>query len=431
MSWPRQVWHVFAKDVRRFWPMLVGVGVFLGVWVWWMRPWRLAGTGLDPIEVFQQMAPFVLALLVAWVIREDPPGSDRAFWYTQSIAPSALMVAKLSFLGTFFVGIPALVHLGIANWYVTDVPWWLLGDDLLGIGAVVLLMAWVASFAPSPAGFVGLAASGYLVYRYFPTPFLAEVPAWGPAIVYLRWSGWALIGLLGVAVHLRWRNWRWTAGLGVMALWGLKVGLSHLPVRPPDSIEAPEEIRWLSGDSLAVQVTGFSRQLDDPRSRLDGEVLLQPAPGLLPRLRDVRFTLFGVKQMVPRPVSRIHGVSTGDPFYAAYPEYRILGPQLRGHRDGYEADFVILEAPSDSITKVLNGARGIALQVTVDLYRPVALATLDPRPRERIEVEGQVVRVHELERTASRAEAVFCSSESHPAYRWQRPPYDHVFGMVN
>jgi ABC-type transport system involved in multi-copper enzyme maturation permease subunit len=146
----KTVGHIFAKDVRHLrWPLLAWLAIVVG---------RIAATaaiseltfsgGVLQVAVENVSAlltivdVLMLALIVSWLVHDEPLTGADAFWLTRPIHPARLMTAKLAFAATFLVIAPALGQaLGIAILTRTA------GDAARVLPAVLFTQAtWVAVF---------------------------------------------------------------------------------------------------------------------------------------------------------------------------------------------------------------------------------------------------------------------------------------------
>ena len=109
----RLVWF----DVLRWWPLAAMATLF--------EAWRATGVeaalhltppGAGEVSLFLGGIPTLDAILwllpvatTMLVIQADHVDDDRAFWRTRPIAPAALAVAKVAFLGLLFVLVPAAI----------------------------------------------------------------------------------------------------------------------------------------------------------------------------------------------------------------------------------------------------------------------------------------------------------------------------------
>jgi hypothetical protein len=110
-----ELWHILRKDLRRLrWPLIAWVLIVFG---------RLlvattgAAVGFGNVGVQLAMSNLsvlltvidllMLALLVSWLVHDEPLVGIDAFWLTRPIDPLRLMAAKLVFTAVFLVAAPA------------------------------------------------------------------------------------------------------------------------------------------------------------------------------------------------------------------------------------------------------------------------------------------------------------------------------------
>ena len=156
----RQALHIFRKDLRRGWPMLLIWAAVLAVlsqplWV-------------DPLDVERvprtsgAALPFLLAIagmiVVALVVQYDSLVGEREFWMTRPIGPWPLMAAKALFIGLFVVLPPAAIQLTAAVRFGLSQDRWLgqFLDLALPWAAFLALAALLASVTKGLAGFSSL-----------------------------------------------------------------------------------------------------------------------------------------------------------------------------------------------------------------------------------------------------------------------------------
>lgn len=159
----KQAWHIFKKDCRRFWPVLLAlVGVLA---FFFYRAIRL-----PPID---QPLPFdgpidwildlCLILFTAQLILEDPLLGRQAFWMTRPIRRGPLLLAKLLFAALFLVLLPLLVQAAALLW--------------LGVEPAMLPWAALSSLLAT-LPYLALAAALAAVCRNLPVFALAGCLAW-------------------------------------------------------------------------------------------------------------------------------------------------------------------------------------------------------------------------------------------------------------
>lgn len=159
--------QVLRKDLRRLWPLVLLWNAWAGFYTLrflaeatqpqaWQHPsvawtWLVfAGSGLvGALSTFVSLAVFVSLLL-----RDDPPWTLRAQWFTRPVSSLQLLGAKTIFLTLFVILLPTMLHLGV--FLSQGLPF----EDLprAGFFLAAQLIAWcllvVATLAlvPRPAG---------------------------------------------------------------------------------------------------------------------------------------------------------------------------------------------------------------------------------------------------------------------------------------
>ena len=102
----RQTWHIFKKDVRRFWRE-AAVTLFLLGWFAHLDRWRADASPSSTEEWLNLLLPFAWAYLVGIVVIEDPLVGDRQFWVTVPCRWRSLLAAKALFV-LAFIHVPYL-----------------------------------------------------------------------------------------------------------------------------------------------------------------------------------------------------------------------------------------------------------------------------------------------------------------------------------
>jgi hypothetical protein len=117
----RQVWVIFKKDARRFWPEIALTWVLLA-WLVRLDSWRSGFTPTSAEGWLNLLLPFAWAYLTALVITEDALVGDRQFWLALPSRWASVFAAKLLFVIAF-------VHLpyGVASTVILSArgfsPW--------------------------------------------------------------------------------------------------------------------------------------------------------------------------------------------------------------------------------------------------------------------------------------------------------------------
>ncbi len=199
MSFVGQAFHVFRKDLRRFWPGLLGVAVLMGVHrtVGLDVPGMLSipGTGVLPVQVF----PILFALFTVVVIQDDAVHTGRSFLRGSPMRMGAILLGKAAFIGLFLWVLPIAAHVQWLNSLGGAAPTWGLAlDSGIYHGGLLAIVALGASLTPNLTSFLGLAVAtwvgGEFVQWLLPTEsFWVERP-YELSRAYLLRVGWALVG---------------------------------------------------------------------------------------------------------------------------------------------------------------------------------------------------------------------------------------------
>jgi hypothetical protein len=105
----KQTWHIFAKDVRHFWPEIT-VSVTIAALFAWIEPyeWVMPGSSGTNVEVLQGVARLLTGLLpVSWwilitrVVQGEKLVGDRQWWITKPYEWPQLLEAKLLLIAVF------------------------------------------------------------------------------------------------------------------------------------------------------------------------------------------------------------------------------------------------------------------------------------------------------------------------------------------
>lgn len=265
MSFSGQVLHVFAKDVRRFWPALVGLGVLILYHRFYGVP--ALGRGMVRYTVAAQLFPMVLAGLAAAVVQDDPVNSmEPSLWQTSPLSGGAVMAAKGLFLGLFLCAIPVAVHV---QWIVSlagggDVPG-LIADSLLYQLGLLTIVALGAAVTPNLGSFLALAVAAWVGMEALEAVLLSTGDPWRDqrAVTthqYVERVGWLAFGAPLLLHQYRTRHTVRTVALGVAAL-TLVVAVVH--TTEPDWVTDPwapaERFPWPDGGAQDLRMVSLDQ----------------------------------------------------------------------------------------------------------------------------------------------------------------------------
>ena len=94
----RQIWHIFKKDVRRFWPQTLATLVLLA-WFANDATWYLLPSAAE--SWLNLLLPFAWAVLLGLAVLEDAVANDSRFWLALPCRGRTMLVAKSLFALTF------------------------------------------------------------------------------------------------------------------------------------------------------------------------------------------------------------------------------------------------------------------------------------------------------------------------------------------
>jgi hypothetical protein len=146
MSWSSQVWHVFRKDVREQWLLLLAFTVLLVVRA--AQPFLPASSRVAGSELGALILIALIAFLAALIVLSDAPTTTRAYWAALPIERSAMWAAKCLMLSAVLTMlalslVPAFMYLALP---VSAVPE-TLGQSLLLPAAIFIALAGLAGIA--------------------------------------------------------------------------------------------------------------------------------------------------------------------------------------------------------------------------------------------------------------------------------------------
>lgn len=381
MSTAKQMFHVFRKDLRRFWPWL-GLLVVL-MWLWVAED-LFAGTGFGGVRVLGvSIVPALLVLFSGLVVQEDPTAGDGGFWITRPVEPVAVWGAKLTFLGLFLVVLPVAVQtLAVADIPSREPTAAILGPALVIHGGVIFMAAVVAAVTSGLRSFVVAIltlTTGVALVTQGLLPRLAAENGEGLALTirFLTRGAWLTLGiaLLGHQILTRRSARTWVIGIGAVTGIGLlspRLGLdlSRSTHEPAERVALDEDVgARLMVDRVELEVAGVNSRLEPEASglavtwhlRSETDYYLQPASAVL--------ELLG-----PEPRRDID--ARADPFGGSFEgDLESLegltrlgrgatGFSKMGRTHG-------LSGPEQEVVERVQRADGLRVTISVDAYRPV------------------------------------------------------------
>lgn len=110
------IWHIFRKDWKLLWPLVIGVaGVQVVNSAFWLIRWNWGGSQmLGQISGLCAAAMFlVMGVVIAIAVQQEPVPGDRQDWLVRPIRRRDLMLAKLLFIAIAIHGPLLLVDLAL------------------------------------------------------------------------------------------------------------------------------------------------------------------------------------------------------------------------------------------------------------------------------------------------------------------------------
>lgn len=261
MTFAGQVVHVFRKDVERYWPALVGVGVLMGV----HRTVDLPSLGRW-IDVFRGPVPvfgIIFALLTAVVVQDQRVAGDDPFWGTRPLSGLAVLLGKSFFVGLFLGLVPVAVH---TQWLLALAG----AGDASGVFAESLIYQ---------MGFLAIVAAGAAVTReitaflalavvfWVGTELLGTVVGTGDVVFtdrgleqtreYLERWGWLLIGSSVLVHQYTSRHTLRSDGIGLALTALVTVALAWSSVDLTEYPWEPDDRFGYQGGLVDVQITNL------------------------------------------------------------------------------------------------------------------------------------------------------------------------------
>lgn len=154
-----QIIHIIKKDARRLRWGLVGwfitvaasTAVSIAAPSMQLRGFAIGLVATQLVSLIAFVELIMTALVVSWLVHEDPLVGGEAFWITRPIDPRSLAAAKLAFAGAALVLLPLVAKFVVmAAFHVSLRDMWLATPAILlaQLAPVALLMA-AAALTPS------------------------------------------------------------------------------------------------------------------------------------------------------------------------------------------------------------------------------------------------------------------------------------------
>ncbi len=413
MSFAGQVLHVFAKDVRRFWPALAGLGVLIVYHRFFGVP--NLGQGMVRYTVAAQLFPMVLAGLAAAVVQDDPVNSmDPSLWQTSPLSGGAVMAAKGLFLGLFLCAIPVAVHV---QWIVSlagggDVPG-LVADSLLYQIGLLTIVALGAAVTPNLGSFLALAVAAWVGTEALEALLWSTGDPWadrGAATTrqYVSRFGWLAVGAPLLLHQYRTRHTVRTAALGVSAL--VLMGAA-IHATEPDWVTDPwapaERLPWPDGgvqDFRMVSLDQGSRANYRAESEAEVAAWVVPThdPGaiLVPAFVENRLegpygefrSTFHEDDLRDSPPGRPIPPASGIANIPAAGQFGRFSPAASGFR-------VLVARGGIGEMDRLRGTTRVESVLTVDAFNTVVLAAVPLVPGTRVPTSDGEIRMGSVDRS--------------------------------
>ena len=160
-----QALHIFLKDLRRGWPLLL---LWFAILAFWIEPvWRdpLYREKIESAGHFQSFLLMLAGMVAAaLIIQHDPLVGVREFWMTRPIGKRSLMAAKAIFVVSFVVLPPIVLQFVTLLRYGLPGERWalLLLEMALPWASAVALACLLAAWTRGLPGFFGLLLGLYV-----------------------------------------------------------------------------------------------------------------------------------------------------------------------------------------------------------------------------------------------------------------------------
>jgi len=389
MSRIAQVFHVFRKDLRRYWPLVgfltlvLTADAFLPADQTRYFGGGAIGAMLGGAGLRGSILTLVMILIAALVIQEDNVSHRSAFWSSRPFSPMAVLAAKGLFLSLFLLALPLTFQaVAILEFGTTDGLAGHLAQSAFfhgGLLAVVVALAAVTRDLKGTlflglAGYAGKSVLGSLLRA--PTNVITLGP--GPDVAV---DIFVLVAALSIiAFQYGTRRTRQT-------IWGLGVFLVLTPVLVMRFADRGErtttffEVHALEGEVPVPEMVVQSLEFAPGKRSTRGAGI--------DRIDAVIATADTELSIVPRMATLELRVQTTDGRdERSTPRGRLYNPDQRYAPliDGYEwlggagewahFDVPILSAPAGTLAPTMNAIERIQLSTEWDAFKRVPLGRL-------------------------------------------------------
>jgi hypothetical protein len=214
------IWHIFKKDWKLLWPLVLIVAAveFVNVSVWLSLGHFLDSLALVPILGPMQWAMFLgIAALIIMTVHQDLVPGDRQDWLVRPVHRRDLLLEKFLFVVVAVHGPLALADLthGLATGFPLE------GSLSLALshGAYLLLVFSLpilgfAAMTSTIVEAVGVILAIFLVYALFQLEFLRGAPLSNDSnLNWMPYAFWSVLALVQAAIVIPLQYYRRATGL--------------------------------------------------------------------------------------------------------------------------------------------------------------------------------------------------------------------------
>jgi hypothetical protein len=414
VSFGPQVVHVFAGDLRRFWPALLGLGAVIAFHRLEGLPVRrLWSFGVpDGLDVF----PLLYAAITVLVVQHHSVIDDRSFWNVRPITRGAILTSKLAFVGLFLLVIPVALQI---QWLVELAgggdAWPAALDSLLYQGAFLALVALGAAVTRNVADFLTLALAVWIgtaiitglgewpFYRLMADDVVASR-------AYVERCVWLVIGIGLLVLHYRSPRALRTAVVGTGLLIGAMAVVHTAWIDlVPSPLEPAERTPYASAERIDLRAASLSAGIGgglggEPSAVALAGLVAEGADGATVTVGRTRSTLRSPQRMVslahPSPESRRSAFASVLYLDVLNGGVRIDGAAhvgWLGRAPGRFRLFVPVAVGGAEEIEALRDTRSISLEVVIDVFEP-RLSTKLPDAPAVLALRGGALTIDRVER---------------------------------